>query len=183
MKINTRFIEYKKIDERRYDSVIKTKSFFNYGEYEGVINGLEITIKGLSEPKLILVFGAFYDDRDVAIVKDDNLYISSSYEITKVSLTTCKIEEELVLDDDTSFGLYEAPKEGRFIIHGEQSIIMIDCDLNIIWRYPLPDISIPMSGKDPFKVTDGYVYVMDFNNDYYYIGYDGKTITSSKSYK
>lgn len=181
MKINTRFIEYKKINEKKYDYVIKTKSYFNYGEYEGLINGLEITVKGLRESKSILVYGAFYDDQDKVIVKGDILYLSTSYDITKVSLTTCNIEAELILDDDTSFGLYEAPEEGHFIIHGELSIIMIDGDLNIIWQYQLPDISIPMSGKDPFKVADGYIYVKDFNNDYYYIGYDGKLISSSNS--
>lgn len=63
-----------------------------------------------------------------------------------------------------------------YIIYGEVEITMLDLDFNKRWSFSGRDIFVSQSGKKAFEICDNKIKLYDWEDNYYEIDFDSKSI-------
>jgi len=82
----------------------------------------------------------------------------------------------------TCFGIYKA--DNGLFTHGEMSVARLDHNGLIVWQTGLRDIIVNIEEnreQNEFVMHDTYISLLDFNNNKYQLGFDGKFISEQLS--
>ncbi|SHF85943.1 hypothetical protein SAMN05444377_1282 [Flavobacterium fontis] len=117
-----------------------------------------------------------------AIVDNNDIFICCANKVFSLSLPDLKLNWITEVDMATCFGIYKA--DNGLFTHGEMTVKRLDHSGQIIWDIGLRDIIVNFEEnreQEEFVLRDNYISLMDFNNNKYQLGFDGKFISEQLS--
>ena len=117
-----------------------------------------------------------------AVIDGNDIFICCADKVFSLSLPDLTLNWITQVDMATCFGIYKADK-GLFT-HGELSVARLDHNGQIIWQTGLRDIivNIEENGEqNEFVMHDTFISLLDFNNNKYQLGFNGKFISEQLS--
>ena len=160
------------VDNRYYD-IIHNPCRYEHNDFSKT---LAIHIDLFSKEYNIALVGSFYTyDIDCAVLENETLTVLQNDTITVINIFDGSIIKHIKFDClGCNYGIYKVQQ--GFIIYGEIEIIMLDVDFIKKWSFFGKDIFVSLSNKKPFELRDNSICLYDFEDNYYEIDYDGKTI-------
>ena len=113
-------------------------------------------------------------NKDSIIIENSNMVIIVGKSIFCLGLPNLNFSWQIECDKSTCFGIYEVNDE--FIIHGELFISKISKTGKLEWQFSGRDIFVTMDGSDRINITEEYIRVTDWENNIYYLNFNGQEI-------
>lgn len=159
-------------DNKYYDVVLNLEDYHRSDWYKT----FEITIYSDENEIRIALIGDYYlYDMDCAILEEKVLTVLQNNTITQLNIEDGSLIFHKRFDCfGCNYGIYKI-REG-YIIYGEIEIIMLDFDFNKRWSFSGRDIFVSQSGKKAFEICNKMIKLYDWEDNYYEIDFDGKSI-------
>jgi len=129
----------------------------------------------------VVLIGSFYaSDGQCAVLEESILTVLMDDEIFVLDLESISLVRHTAIGDESYFAIY--PIENGYIIHGEQTILRVNRNLEQVWRFGGSDIFVTQNdGKGSFAVTDDRIYLEDWNGYKFILDLDGKLLQETHS--
>ncbi len=159
-------------DNRYYDLILNPDNY----RRNDFSKTFAITIDIFSKIFNIALIGSFFShDFDCAVIDEEVLTIMQKDTITQLNVLSCTLITHKRFECfGSNIGLYKV-KSG-YIIHGEVEILMLNENFDVMWRFSGNDIFISSSDKTSFELCESSIKLYDFNDEYYEIDFNGKSI-------
>ncbi|OFY12974.1 MAG: hypothetical protein A2X11_11545 [Bacteroidetes bacterium GWE2_42_24] len=190
-------LTFEKYDiELSNDNVFKLNSADNNFKYDFVYHDEEAPKFQCSQHAIkVFVDGQLYKSAIVcaiaggttihsqsAVIADNDIFISCADKVFSLSLPDLTLNWITQVDMATCFGIYKA--DNGLFTHGEMSVARLDHNGLIVWQTGLRDIIVNIEEnreQNEFVMHDTYISLLDFNNNKYQLGFDGKFISEQLS--
>ena len=159
-------------DNRHYDVVLNPCNF----KKSDMTKTFSIHVKLFESEFCIALVGPFYScDDNCAVLEDETLTVLQDNTITQIKVTDGTIIRHIKLDCfGCNFAIHRV--ENGYIVYGEIEITMLDIDFIKKWSFSGKDIFVSIDGKQPFEIRDDIICLYDFEDNYYEIDFEGKSI-------
>lgn len=107
-------------------------------------------------------------------IENNKIWICISDQIYCFEIPSLKLNWNKRIDYATNFTINKF--EDDFIIHGEVEIVRIKKSGEIVWRFGGRDIWVNLNGKKEFVMEKDKICLIDFENNKYFINYNGVEI-------
>lgn len=128
---------------------------------------------------------AFIGDRysfveNCAILRDNTLLILQNNSISQINIFTGElISSNHIEAYGCNFEIHKI--NNGYIIYGEEEILMLDFNFDVVWRFSVRDIFVTKNDLIPFELCNDLIKLRDFEDNYYEIDFEGNVIAEKKA--
>lgn len=155
---------------RYYDLEFNPENYTEDNDYTVIC----VKVKGKRSYEFSLIADFSSDFENCAILEERKLIILQHFDLYVFDLEKQNIETHKDIDDDYNFGIYRIPD--GYIIHGELTIKKLDFDFNQLWEFSGCDIFANIHGNKEFEIDGKYIKLCDFEDNCYWLDFDGNEI-------
>ena len=125
--------------------------------------------------QLILV-GDFYSDvRNCILLEENAMIFLLNNQLLCIALESGAVSHRCDLSQyGCGIALYRI-MDG-YVIHGEETIIKISLEFDVLWTFCGQDIFVSVTGKNPFVLSDNSIRLCDFLDNVYIVDFNGKEL-------
>jgi len=131
---------------------------------------LSVDIDSEKNSKIAFIGILFSTGKDIAILKNDKLFVLFFSMIIEIDLHTLDIFTHDIAEYQC-FSIYEF--DSGYIIHGEMEIVKLNKNLEVEWSEMGADIFVNPDRDDVFRIENDMIHVIDWDGRKYVFDKDG----------
>lgn len=162
---------------REYDLKYGRQDYLN-----DAVVGIQVFEQGIRiKSAMVIASGGWAGLHENAVIaKGDKIVLCCANKVFCLSIPDLLLLWEVQADDVCCFGIY--PYKDTYIVHGELSISRLDNNGSTMWQQWGADIFTTIDGKDTFKLEEGFIIAMDWEERVYKFDYEGNDLTDMSQF-